>query len=375
VRLALGERVHHHRTVEFRAVLADVRQRLSRLWQAPGWEPLVLNCSGSGAMEGAVVNLMRRGDKAVNVCAGKFGERWGHILRAYGCEVIELSLEWGRSVRPDEILALLARHRDVTTVFLTSADTSTGGEHPIELLGPAIRAESDALVVVDCICDFGGARDIRPIEWQIDAAVSCSQKCLLLPPGLGLAVLGPRALQRMEGADLDRFYFDWRLELSRQRDERLTAWTSAVNLIRGLQQSLIMIEEEGLARVVERYARQGAAVRAAIETAGLATFPDAPTNALTAVRCEPDLDGTRVVDLAQSRHGYRFVNGQDRLKGKIFRVGHMGVHHDADIVGVVHVVECVLAELGALRCRPGDAVAAAAARLHVSGVPARGGAG
>jgi serine---pyruvate transaminase len=364
IRLALGEPIYHHRTADFRAILVDVRDRLARLWQAPGWEPLVLNCSGSGAMEGAVVNLMSRGEKAINVCAGKFGERWGHILRAYGCEVAELTLEWGRSVTPGEVLDLLAKHPDVKAIYLTSADTSTGGEHPIEELGPAIRRVSDALIVVDCICDFGGARDIRPIDWQIDAAVSCSQKCLLLPPGLGFAALGPRAIQRMESADINRFYFDWRLELVRQRDERLTAWTSAVNLIRGLQESLAMIEEEGLERVVERYARQGAAVRAAVEATGLELFPELPTSALTAVSCGPDLDGTRVVELARSKYGYQLVNGQDRLRGKIFRIGHMGVQHDGDIVGVVQVLECVLADLGALRCQPGEAVAAAAASLH-----------
>lgn len=368
IRLALGERIYHHRTADFRAILVDVRERLGRLWQAPGWEPLVLNCSGSGAMEGAVVNLMSRGEKAINVCAGKFGERWGHILRGYGCEAVELTLEWGRSVTPDEVLALLAKHPDVKAIYLTSADTSTGGEHPIEVLGPAIRAVSDALIVVDCICDFGGARDIRPIDWQIDAAVSCSQKCLLLPPGLGFAALGPRAIQRMESADISRFYFDWRLELIRQRDERLTAWTSAVNLIRGLQESLAMIEEEGLDRVVERYARQAAAVRAAVRCTGLELFPELPSSALTAVRCGPDLDGTRVVELARSKYGYQFVNGQDRLKGEIFRIGHMGVQHDADIVGVVHVLERVLADLGALRSRPGEAVAAAAASLHGAAV-------
>jgi aspartate aminotransferase-like enzyme len=193
----------------------------------------------------------------------------------------------------------------------------------------------------------------------------------MLPPGLGFAALGPRAIHCMETAKLDRFYFDWRLELTRQRDERLTAWTSAVNLIRGLQESLMMIEEEGLSLVVQRYARQSGALRAAVEAVGLEIFPELPSSALTAVRCPAELDATRVVDLAQSRHGYRFVNGQDRLKGKIFRVGHMGVHHDADVVGVAHVLECVLAELGALRCRPGEAVAAAASHLHdASGQPA-----
>ena len=363
IRLAMAEPVYHHRAPEFRAILADTRDKLRRLWQAPGWEPLILISSGTGAMEGAVVNLMRRGAKAINVCAGKFGERWGKLLEAYGCEVIELRLEWGRSVSADEILAVIAKHPDVRAIYLTSADTSTGGQHPIEVLGPAIRAHTEALIVVDCICDFGGARDIRPIEWQVDVAVSCSHKCLMLPPGLGLATLSPRAIKLMETADIERFFFDWRLELVRQRDERLTAWTSAVNLVRGMQEALTMIEEEGLPVVVKRYARQAAAFRAAIHAMGLEVFPELPSNAVTAVRCPDGLNSTRVVDHVQKAYGYRIVNGQDQLQGKIFRVGHMGEFHDADIVGIAHVIERTIADLGFLRCRPGEAVAAASASL------------
>lgn len=363
VRLALAEPVYHHRSSEFRAILGDTRERLRRLWQAPGWEPLILIASGTGAMEGAVVNFMRRGAKAINVCAGKFGERWGKLLEAYGCEVVELRLEWGRSVSADEILEVIAKHPDARAIYLTSADTSTGGQHPIEVLGPAIRAHTEALIVVDCICDFGGARDIRPVDWQVDVAISCSQKCLMMPPGLALATLSPRAIASMETADIERFFFDWRLELTRQRDERLTAWTSAVNLVRGMQESLAMIEEEGLPAVVHRYARQATAFREAIRTMGLEVFPELPSNAVTAVRCPDDLDGSRVVDHVQIAHGHRIVNGQDRLKGKIFRVGHMGAYHDADIVGITHVIERTLGDLGRLRCRPGESVAAASASL------------
>jgi aspartate aminotransferase-like enzyme len=363
VRLAMAEPVYHHRASEFRAILADTREKLRRLWQAPGWEPLILIASGTGAMEGAVVNFMRRGAKAINVCAGKFGERWGKLLEAYGCEVIELRLDWGRSVSVDEVLAVVAKHPDARAIYLTSADTSTGGQHPIEVLGPAIRARTEALIVVDCICDFGGARDIRPVEWQVDAAVSCSQKCLMLPPGLGLATLSPRAIKFMETADIERFFFDWKLEVVRQRDERLTAWTSAVSLVRGMQEALAMIEEEGLPAIFKRYARHAAAFRAAVHTMGLEMFPELPSNAVSAVCCPEGLDGTRVVDHVQSAYGYRIVNGQDQLKGKIFRVGHMGAYHDADIVAITHIIERTLGDLGFLRCRPGEAVATASASL------------
>ena len=274
VRAVLGAPVFHHRAPEFRAILAKARQQLRRLWQTPAWEPLMFTSSGSGAMEGAVVNFMRHGAKAITVSAGKFGERWARILSTYGCEPLELRLEWGRVCDVDQVLDLVDKHPDVRAVFMTSADTSTGVEHPIEILGPAIRKKTDALIVVDCICDLGGA-DVAPERWQADLAVGTSQKCLGLPPGLGLAIVSPRAWEFSKTADLPRSYFDWRLELERHQ-ENLTAYTSSVSLICGLAESLTMIEEEGLAAVVDRHRRFGGAVRAAIGALDLECLPDTP---------------------------------------------------------------------------------------------------
>src|SRR5712691_2409997 len=192
VRAVLGGPVLHHRAPEFREILGKTRQKLKRLWQTPTWEPLMFTSSGSGAMEGPVVNFMRRGEKAITVSAGKFGERWARILATYGCEPVELRLEWGKVCDVEQVLQLIDRNPEIRAVFMTSADTSTGVEHPIEVLGPAIRKRTDALIVVDCICDLGGA-DVAPERWQADVAVGTSQKCLGLPPGLGLAVIAPRA--------------------------------------------------------------------------------------------------------------------------------------------------------------------------------------
>ncbi len=358
IRQAMARPIVHHRSPEFKAMLSQTRERLKRLWQAEGWEPIIFTSSGSGAMEGGVVNFMRRDAKALNVSAGKFGERWAKILRAYGCEAIELKLEWGKSVDPSEVLKILDKHPDIRAVYLTSADTSTGGLHNIAALGPAIRSKTDALIVVDAICDFGGA-DIRPVDWEVDVLVSCSQKCLTLPPGLGLATISPRAWKFYETSDLPRFYFDWKKELEKERDEQLTSYTAAVTLISGLLESTTMLEEEGLANVVKRYDRTAHAVRSAVLALGLEIFPQLPSSALTTIRCRPDVDGTKIVGHLQKHHGYRIANGQDELKGKTFRIGHMGQLQPSDIIGLVHVIERTLIELGLFKGSPGTAVLAA----------------
>ena len=359
IRRALAEPIHHHRTPEFKALYADLRARLRRMWRAEDWDSLVLCCSGTGVMEGAVVNFMRRDAKALVVSAGKFGERWTAILRAYGCEVIEHKLDWGKTCDPAAVLALVDKHPDVRAIYLTSADTSTGVEHPIEELGPLLRARTDALLAVDCICDFGGARDIRPLAWEVDLVVSCSQKCLMLPPGVTVAHIGPRAWKFNETADLPRFYFDWAKEHKNAVEQNITAWTSPVSLFRALQESLMMIEEEGLEQVVRRYARNASAVRAAVGAMGFEQFPERPTNALTVVRCPAGLDGTKVVSHLHKQHGLRLTNGQDQIKGKTFRIGHMGLHREPDILGMLDSVEQGLRDLGALRVTRGTAVAAA----------------
>jgi aspartate aminotransferase-like enzyme len=366
VRAVLGAPVLHHRSPEFKDILGKTREKLRRLWQTPDWEPLVFTSSGSGAMEGAVVNFMQQRAKAITVSGGKFGERWARILAAYGCEPIELKLEWGQVCDVGQVLELVEAHPDVRAIFMTSADTSTGVEHPIDVLGPAIREKTDALIVVDCICDLGGA-DVAPARWQADVAVGTSQKCLGLPPGLGLAVVAPRAWEFSKTADLPRFYCDWRRELERHL-ENLTAYTSSVSLICGLAESLTMIEEEGLESVVARHRRFGAAARATIEALGLESLPDVPTNCLTVVKCSEGLDGMKVVSHLFDRYGYRIANGQDHLKGQVFRLGHMGALTDGEVLGFLEHVERALRDLGVDSGRAGAGLDAAAPFLAGSHV-------
>lgn len=367
IRAAMAEPITHHRSPQYKAMFGDIRERLKRVWRAGAdWEPLVLACSGSGAMEGAVVNFMSRDSTALVVSSGKFGERWTSILRAYGCRVVEHRLAWGKRCDVDEVAAVVREHPDLRVAYLTSADTSTGIKHPVEELGRVVRELTGALVVVDCICDFGGGRRIRPLEWRCDALVSSSQKCLLLPPGLGLAHLSPRAVEWMASADLPRYYFDWRPELEHHRDQNLTHFTSPVTLHRGLQESLTMIEESGLERVELRYERIGEAIRAGLEPLGLEVFPEDPSDALTVARCPAGLDGVRLVAHVRERYGVQLGNGQDSVKGKVFRIGHMGVFGERDVVGLFGLIERALDDFGHLKCRPGEAVAAVARSFHRS---------
>lgn len=361
LRLAMGEPLIHHRSPQFKVMFADIRERLARVWRAgPDWEPLVFACSGSGAMEAAVVNFMRRDRAALVISSGKFGERWSTVVRAYGCQVVEHKLRWGERVSIPAVEDVVRANPNIGVVYLTSADTSTGIRHPIGELCQSIRKLSDALIVVDCICDFGGGRPVRPLEWDCDALISSSQKCLLLPPGLGLAHLSPRAIAALSEADLPRFYFDWRSELAYQRDESITHFTSPVSLLRGLQEMLRMMEETGVEVIEQRYAGMGRSVRAGIEALGLEVFPDDPSDALTVVRCSPGLDGGAVISHLREHHGVQLGSGQDAIKGKVFRIGHMGVFGAREVYGLFGVLEATLAALGHLRCEPGASVAALA---------------
>lgn len=362
VRQVLMLPVRHHRTRGFAEILQRVRKQLARVWQAEGWDSLVYTCTGTGSLEAAVVNFMKRDAKAVFVGGGKFGERWGKILRAYQCEAIEYEHAWGTAADPDRLASILRSNTGVRAVYLTSTDTSTGVRNDVPALAAAVRANSDALIVVDCVCDFGGATDIRPNEWDIDVAVSCSQKCLMLPPGLGMATVSSRAWTFHETADLPRFYFDWSAELKKQNTQSVTAWTSPTSMIRALQESLAMIEEEGLPQVFARYRRHSAAVRAGIKAMGLTVFAESPSDGVTSVRAPEGVQVASFLDWVEDNRNIRMANGQDQIKNKIFRIGNMGNMRDQDMLDVISGIEAGL-EFAGVKTPLGQAVAATSEAL------------
>ena len=367
VQAAIALPLVHHRTPQFAAVLAEVQERLRELF-GTAQDVLVMAASGTGGMEGAVTNLLSPGDEVVVVNGGKFGERWTKICEAYGVRVHEVVVEWGRAVRPDMVAAALDAHPAARAVFVQASETSTCALHPVPALGDITRRR-DTLLVVDGITAVG-VIDLPMDRLGIDVLVTGSQKALMLPPGLAFVALSERAWAATERAHLPRFYFDFRRE-RKGVAERSTAWTPAISLIQGLRVALGMLRDEGLPNVYARHDRLARATRAAATALGLRLLaPDAPSPAATAVMLPEDVDGTALFRYLRDRMRVTFAPGQDRLKGKIIRLSHLGYADAFDVVTGVAALELALHHFGA-RVELGRGVGAAETVL-AEGLPSRG---
>jgi aspartate aminotransferase-like enzyme len=364
---AMGLPVVHHRTPQFAAVLAGVQSGLRELF-GTAEDVLVLAASGTGAMEGAVTNLLSPGDEVVVVNGGKFGERWTKICQAYGVRVHEVVVEWGRAVRPEMVATALAEYPATRAVFVQASETSTCALHPVPALAELTR-KTDALLVVDGITAVG-VIDLPMDRLGIDVLVTGSQKALMLPPGLAFAALSPRAWARTETARLPRFYFDFKRE-RKGVAERSTAWTPAISLIQGLRVALEMLRTEGWANVHARHERLARATRAAATALGLRLLaPESPSPAATAVMLPDGVDGSALFRYLRDRMGVTFAGGQDRLKGRIIRLAHLGYAGAFDVVTGVAALELALHHFG-VPVELGRGVGAAE-RVLAEGLPARG---
>jgi len=333
----------HHRTPQFSAIFAEAAEGLKRLFQTEQ-DVLILASSGTGAMEAAVTNTLSPGEKVAVVNGGKFGERWTKICRAYGLEVVELRVEWGQAVRVADVSRALDDHPDVRAVLVQASETSTAVLHPVPEIAGLTRRR-DVLLIVDGITAVG-VLDLPMDRLGIDVLVTGSQKALMLPPGLAFLSLSERAWQRTATAKLPRFYFDLARERENQR-KKTTAWTPAISLVVGLREALRMIEEEGLPQVFTRHDRNARATRAAVQALGLPLLaPEAPSPATTGFYVPPRVDGARLVSYLRDRMGVTFAGGQDQLKGKIVRIGHLGYVGTFDIVVAIAALEMALRRFG-----------------------------
>jgi aspartate aminotransferase-like enzyme len=356
----------HHRTPEFAAVLAEVQEGLRQLFGTRE-DVLVLTASGTGAMESALSNLCSPGDQVLFVNGGKFGERWGRIARAYGVVAHEIAVEWGRAVSPGAVAAALDAYPKARAVYVQASETSTCALHPVPAIAEITRAR-DVLLVVDGITAVG-ALDLPMDRLGIDVLITGSQKGLMLPPGLAVIALSARAWAAAERATLPRFYFD----LARERKgvtERSTAWTPAISLVRGLRAALGMMQREGLANVYARHDRLARATRAGVTALGLRLLsPDSPSPAGTAVVLPEGIDGGGMFRYLRDRMKVTFAGGQDRLKGKIIRVSHLGWVGSFDVITGLAAIELALRHFGAT-VELGRGVGAAEAVL-AEGLPER----
>ena len=334
----------HHRTPQFSAILDATRTMLQPLFGTKQ-EVLLLSSSGTGAMEAAVTNLLQPGDEAIFVNGGKFGERWGKLIAAHGATPREVRVEWGRAVRPDQIEEALRSYPAARAVFVQASETSTCAVHPIPAIA-ALTRRRDTMLVVDGITSVGVfAQEMD--AWGVDALLTGSQKALMLPPGLAMIALSARALDRAKANRTPRYYFDLMRELNAQRDEHTTAYTPAVSLVFGLHKSLEIIHAETLPKVFARHDLMARATRAAGAALGLAPIaPDNPAPSVTGLLTPSLVDSGKLVRMMRDEFGVSIQGGQDQMKGKLVRIGHMGYLGALDTLVVIGALELGLEGLG-----------------------------
>jgi serine---pyruvate transaminase len=336
---AMGEPVVHHRSPDFRPIYERCLARLREVCRTES-DVLLFTASGTGAFESAVVNLVSPGEPHLVVSAGSFGERWIAMTSAYGADVDELRYAWGETPDPEDVRARLAA-REAKAVWIVQSETSTGVVADVQAIA-AVAKEAGALVVVDAVSSLG-AVPCETDAWGLDVVVSGSQKALMTPPGLGLAAVSDAALAAT--GSTPRFYFDW--QRTRDAQRKLDApFTPPVSLVTALDVALGMLLEEGLEAVFERHVRLGRAARAGAKAMGLELFsPDEDRSAVVTAVLSPD--AAEVISGVRNRFGITLAGGQGDLKGKIFRIGHIGWFDVFDITTALAAIEIVLAELGA----------------------------
>ena len=340
--LAMAQPIDYHRSEDAVALIKDVLEKLKHVFQTEN-DVLFLTSSGTGAMDGAVANLLCRDDKVIVIRSGKFGERWSEICEAYGIKVIPIDVAWGDSVAPETVKSKLTDHPNVKAVFATLCETSTGALHDIEALA-RLTQSGPTLLVVDAVSALG-ADDLQMDNWGVDVVVSCSQKGLMTPPGLAFAVLNRRAWEAVEQSNLPKYYFDFRKAHQRGL-EGSVPYTPAITLLTALQCALNHICAEGIRNTIARHKRLALATRSAIKAIGLPLFATSPANTLTSIRLPEEIDGKTFIKMMREKHGITYAGGQGDLSGKILRIAHLGWMNENDVIVAISAFERGLAEIG-----------------------------
>ena len=326
---AMSRPLIHHRTEEFARMFVSVIEDMKWVYRTKN-PVLMMTTSGTGAMESAVQNILSPGDLSFVCTTGAFGDRFVAIHKAFGLSPVVLPFEWGRCVEPEVLRKALRESRGVKAVFLQQTDTSTGILNDLKTLAAIVRAESDALIVVDAVSGLA----CEPLEtdaWGLDVVLTGSQKGLMNAPGLGFAAVSERAWKVAEAARLPRFNFDWRL-IRKSLGDKETPWTPAISIVAGQAAALKLLRAEGLENVWKRHDALAAHARGCLsEKLGLPFYAKNPANILTGVLLPPGVDGVKLLADILREEGISIAGGQLHLKGKIVRVAHMGYISTSDI--------------------------------------------
>lgn len=343
ISLAMAKPIIHHRTPQFQEILKEVSLGLKWVFQTAN-DVFIISSSGTGAMEAAVINLLSAGDNALVVQGGKFGERWTEISKAYGINAEVIDVEWGKAVSPEEIKKRLKANPQIKAVFTTLCETSTGVDTDIAAITAVIK-ETSAVLVVDAISALGVV-DLKTDAWGVDVVVAGSQKGLMLPPGLGFISVSTKAWKLVEASKSTRYYLDLR-KAKKALDKNDTPFTSSITLIDALSVALKMMQQDGLEYMFGRHKAMADATRAAMKALGLELFaPGAASDGVTAVKVPTGVDGEKLVKTMRDTYGVTIAGGQEELKGKVFRIAHMGYIAEFDIITGISCLEKVLTQMG-----------------------------
>jgi aspartate aminotransferase-like enzyme len=328
----------HHRTEEFRniykAALADLKEVYGT-----GNDVLMFAASGTGAMDASVSNLFSPGDKVIVATAGKFGERWVEIAKAYGLDANVLKAEYGDVVTPDRVEAALKAEPATKGVFIQASETSTGAEHDIQTMAGIVK-KTDAIFVVDAITGLG----TMPLDidgWGLDILIGGSQKAFMIPPGLAFLSVSPKAWKLADTATLPHYYFSLKKE-KKSADANDSSWTPATSLILALGEALKYIKKIGTPNMIANAQMLARATREACQEMGLEVFAKRPGSSVTAVKAPAGMDSKVIVKGFKERFGAIIANGQGSMQGQIFRMAHLGYFDFADMFGIIAGLELIL---------------------------------
>lgn len=344
VLISLGKHPIGHRSGDFSKIIAEINQNLKWLHQTKN-EVLSLNVSGTGAMEAGMINFLSPGDRVLVGVNGKFGDRWAQICEVFGLQTERITSDWGTPLDTEEIRTKLEAdsQKEIKAVVVTHSETSAGVLNDLETINQHVKAHGEALIIVDAVTSLG-AYNLPIDDWGLDVVASGSQKGYMIPPGMGFLSVSEKAWQAYETSKFPRFYMDLG-KYKKANGKDSTPFTPPINLMFGLQTALQMMQREGLENIFARHLRLTKATRNAAKAMGLELLApdDAASTAVTAIKTE---HAEAIRATMRQKYDIALAGGQDHLKGKIFRVGHLGFISDRDVLMTISCLEATLLELG-----------------------------
>ncbi len=345
-----------HRSGDFQEIVKKTTEKLKWLHQTTA-DVLTITGSGTAAMEAGIINTLSKGDQVICGENGKFGERWVQVAQAYGLNVKIVKADWGQPLNPNEFKMILEKDTDkkIKAVILTHSETSTGVINDLKAINNEVKNHGKAITIADCVTSLG-ACNIPMDEWGIDVIASGSQKGYMIPPGLSFVAMSKRAWEANALSDLPKFYLDLRQYL-KTIEKNSNPFTPAINLYFALEASLTMMQTEGLDNIFNRHARHQKATQEGIKAMGLNLFTkeEFGSPAITAVKPE-NIDAESIRKVMKDNFDILLAGGQDHLKGKIFRIGHLGFVNDRDIISVISSLESSLDKIGKLKAPIGKGI-------------------